>query len=390
MLQALNSIIDTRMAAKANLITGYNKPVHMEGARRKPKVHVIVPARNEQDSIGACLESLICQQGIEFQVTVVDDGSTDRTRTIAESFPHVRVLSSQEPTAGVTGKSAALISGARNAQAEWLLFTDADTVHYPGSLAATIKEAEDRGADLLSYSPEQVAVTWSERALMPVVFAELARTYPPARVNDPADPVVAANGQYILVRRKVYEKLGGHRAVASKVLEDVELARLFKSAGHKIWFRHGAGLVRTRMYRSFPAMVEGWTKNLALLFRHPVRLAIIRALEFAIIGSSLCAGAVLTVTRHSGLGLALLFVGLMFYFNFFIRILTAHFPWKATLLALFGLPLFSWLLLRSDLHANVRGAVTWKGRTYRDSGADGSSDSSIKEGSLNGLSHEKG
>lgn len=370
-------------------MTGYNKPDPMRFAR-EPKVQVIVPARNEQDCIAVCLESLIAQQGIEFQITVVDDGSTDRTRAIAESFPGVRVISSQEPTSGVTGKSAALISGARNAQAEWLLFTDADTAHYPGSLPAAVKEAEDHGADLLSYSPEQNAVTWSELALMPVVFAELAKTYPSARVNDPADPVVAANGQYILVRRKVYEKLGGHRAVASKVLEDVELARLFKSAGHKIWFRHGAGLVRTRMYRSFPAMVEGWTKNLALLFRHPVRLAIIRALEFAIIGSSLCAGAVLTVTRHTGLGLALLFVGLMFYFNFFIRILTAHFPWKATLAAVFGLPLFSWLLLRSYLHANVRGAVTWKGRTYTHSGAARCNDSSIKEGSLNGLSHEKG
>lgn len=362
----------------------------MEGARRKPKVHVIVPARNEQDCIAVCLESLIAQQGIEFQITVVDDGSTDRTRAIAESFPHVRVISSEEVVPGATGKSTALISGARNAQAEWLLLTDADTVHYPGSLAAAVKEAEERGVDLLSYSPEQDVVTWSEQALMPVVFAELARTYPPERVNDPADHAVAANGQYILVRRQVYEKLGGHAAVATRVLEDVELARLFKSTGHRIWFRYGAGLVKTRMYRSFPAMVEGWTKNLALLFRHPVRLAIIRALEFGIIAAGICGGVLLRAWGEPRAGLVWLLVGLMFYFNFLVRVLGAHFPWKANAVAVFGLPLFSWLLLRSYIHANVRGAVTWKGRTYTHSAAGKSQDSSTKEGSLNGLSHEKG
>lgn len=357
---------------------------------REPKVQVIIPARNEQDCIGACLESLITQQGIEFQVTVVDDESTDRTRAIAESFSDVCMIGSQEAVPGATGKSTALISGARNAQAEWLLLTDADTVHYPGSLAAAVKEAEDRGVDLLSYSPEQDVVTWSELALMPVVFAELAKTYPPARVNDPADPVVAANGQYILVRRKVYEELGGHTAVAIKILEDVELARLFKSAGRRIWFRHGAGLVKTRMYRSFSAMVEGWTKNLALLFRHPLRLAMVRALEFGIISAGICGGALLVRWRHPRLAFVCLLLGLMFYFKFFVRILAAHFPWKANLLALFGLPLFSWLLLRSYLHANVRGAVTWKGRTYTHSAAARCNDSSTKEGSLNGLSHEKG
>lgn len=356
---------------------------------RKPRVQVIVPARNEQDCIAACLASLTSQQGIEFQITVVDDGSTDRTRAIAESFSGVRVIGSQEAIHGATGKSTALVSGTRNAQAEWLLFTDADTVHYPGSLAAAVKEAEERGVDLLSYSPEQEVVTWSERALMPVIFAELARTYPPARVNDPADHVVAANGQYILVRRQVYEKLGGHTAVASRVLEDVELARLFKSAGRRIWFCYDAGLVKTRMYRSFPAMVEGWTKNLALLFPHPVRLAIIRALEFGIIGAAICGGVLLERWGQPKLGLASLLVGLMFYFNFLVRVLGAHFPWRANVVAVFGLPMFSWLLLRSYVHTNVRGAVTWKGRTYQHSAAQRSGDSSMEEGSLNGLSHEK-
>ncbi len=343
----------------------------------KPYVQVIVPARNEEDCIATCLESLAGQQGIAFQITVVDDGSTDRTRSIAESFPGVRVIGSGEAIAGAVGKCNALICGAHNAQAEWLLFTDADTFHYPGSLAAAVREAEERGADLLSYSPEQEVVSWSEQALMPVVFAELARTYPPDRVNDPSDPLAAANGQYVLVRRRAYEQMGGHRAVAGKVLEDVELARLFKNGGFKIWFGHGAGRVRTRMYRSFAAMVEGWTKNLALLFAHPVRLAVIRAAEFTIVMMAVLAGVTLIGWNHALLGFLCMAMGLIIYFNFFVRILSAHFSWRANLAAICGLPLFSFLLLRSYIHSSVRGSVVWKGRTYTQSASSRNVNSSV-------------
>src|SRR5947209_6603993 len=230
----------------------------MQSGDQNPYVQVIVPARNEQQCIGRCLQSLVSQQGIDFQVTVVDDGSTDQTRSIAKSFAGVRVISSCEPAPGISGKCHALVAGAAGSQAKWLLFTDADTLHLPGSLAAAVAEAEERNVDLLSYSPEQEVVTWSEQALMPVVFADLTRTYPTEAVNDPASAVVAANGQYLLARREIYEQLGGHAAVAARVLEDVELARLFKHAGHKVWFRYGAGIVRTRMYRDFSSLVEGW------------------------------------------------------------------------------------------------------------------------------------
>ena len=113
----------------------------MEIDHGKPTVNVIIPARNEEDCLGRCLQSLVAQQGISFQITVVDDGSTDRTRAIAESFPGVQVLRAAEPKPGVMGKCNALIIGAAGAKAQWLLFTDADTFHYPGSLAASVREA---------------------------------------------------------------------------------------------------------------------------------------------------------------------------------------------------------------------------------------------------------
>ena len=327
-------------------------------------VQVIIPARNEEDCIGRCLNSLVRQTGISYQITLVDDGSTDRTRAIAESFPGVRVISAGEPQRGLSGKCNALIRGVEGASAEWLLFTDADTFHYPGSLAAAVKEAEDRGVDLLSYSPEQEAGSWYERMLMPVVYAELTRVYPTEKINDPADAAVAANGQYILVRRSVYQGLGGHLAVADKLLEDVELARLFKQSNHKIWFRFGEGRVRTRMYRSFAALWEGWTKNLVLLFPHPLLLAGLRGLEFLAIVALAASSAILAVNKS---GTAAVWMGgaaVLLWGLFLFRIRRAHFSWGANLLSLFGLPFFSSLLIRSWLHSRVRGAVTWKGRKY--------------------------
>ena len=345
-------------------------------------VDVIIPARNEEDCLGRCLQSLMGQQGISFQITVVDDGSTDRTRAIAESFPGVRVLRAAEPKPGMTGKCNALITGTVGSRATWLVFTDADTFHYPGSLAAAVAEAESRKVDLLSYSPEQEATAWWELAVMPVVFAELARTYPPERVNDPADPTVAANGQYILVRRAVYDSLDGHAAVASNVLEDVELARIFKVSGHPVWFRQGMGLVRTRMYRSFRAMWEGWTKNLALLFRRPLALAVLRGFEFLLIALSLAAGlTLLSLGNRPGAFLPLAFAVLA-YMNFISRIRQAHFPWKANLMAFIGLPIFVSLLVRSHLHFNVRGELTWKGRKYSQSATNEVGGSSIRKGDL--------
>ena len=354
----------------------------MESDHAARKVDVIIPARNEEDCLGRCLQSLVAQQGISFQITVVDDGSTDRTRAIAESFPGVRVLSAGELKPGMTGKVNALVTGAAGSSAEWLLFTDADTFHYPGSLAASVREAENRKVALLSYSPEQETAAWWELAVMPLVFADLVRTYSSERINDPADPTVAANGQYILVRREVYEALGGHSALPLNVLEDIELAKIFKVSGHRIWFRYGAGIVRTRMYRTFSAMWEGWSKGLAILFRHPVMLAAWRALEFIAIVILLTTGLVMMAQHHVGGGAALFAAGTVFYLTFLFRIRQAHFPWKANLMAFIGLPIYVSLLLRSNLHFNRRGELTWKGRKYAQSAPKAADDSSIRKGDL--------
>src|ERR1700716_1874170 len=117
----------------------------------RPAVSVIVPARNEETCLVACLQSLVAQTGVSLEIIVVDDHSTDRTRETAQSSPGVRVIEAGPLPEGWTGKNNAVAAGAREARGQWLLFTDADTLHLPGSLARALAEARARQVDLLCY-----------------------------------------------------------------------------------------------------------------------------------------------------------------------------------------------------------------------------------------------
>jgi len=334
-----------------------------ETAASRPTVSVIVPARNEEACLGACLESLAAQTGVGFEIILVNDASTDRTREIAQSFPLVRMVEVDIPPSGWTGKNNAMAAGARVARGDWLLFTDADTVHLPGSTARAVAEAKQHGDALLSYSPEQEVHGFWEGAVMPVIFAELAVTYQPSWVSDPRSSAAAANGQYILITREAYDAIGGHGAVSDSLLEDVAVAKAVKASGRKIFFRFGGDAVRTRMYRSFAQLREGWTKNLALLFPAPQRLAILRLLEFLLIIGSLVT-VIFEIIQHRSRPAIAASVLCVVLFDIFIgRIKKAHFPFKANAVAIFGLPMFAYLLWRSRLF-HKHGKVLWKGRTY--------------------------
>jgi len=358
-----------------------------------PLVSVIVPARNEEACLGLCLESLVAQTGIDFEIIVVDDVSTDRTAEIARSFStdpvgaalqarpsnldfgagvtarhQLTVLSAPPLPDNWTGKNNAMSTGAKITKGKWLLFTDADTVHKPGSLARAVAEAEQHGAALLSYSPEQEVRTFWEKAVMPVIFAELAATYPPKKMNDLASPIAAANGQYLLISREAYDAVGGHTTIASDLLEDVAMARLVKSSGRKIFFRYGGDAVRTRMYRRWAQMKEGWTKNLALLFPRPRGLALLRSAEFMLITGNFVAAIWASLSGRSTFALEATLLTIILVGWFWMRIRRANFSQTTSFLAMGGLPIFAYLLVRSTRFHRSHN-VSWKGRQYGDSPA---------------------
>ena len=322
-----------------------------------------MPARDEQQVIATCVESLAKQSEIS-QIVVVNDQSSDETapivRDLATRITKLRLLEAQEPPPSWVGKNNALMLGARNATSDWLLFTDADVELEEGATARALQIATENNASLVSFSPQQITEKWYEKALIPFVYCRLARRFSYAAVNDPKSAAAAANGQFLLIRREVYEAIGGHARFASDVLEDVALATAVKAAGHRLWFGPGKGIVRARMYRTFGAMREGWTKNLYRLmggtpwkaFREgesafpwiPL-VVIFLGIKFPI---AMFAGVLLLVLRQMNYGSEL--VRNQYPFAFIIYYIPAAFLYAG--------------VLASSYRSNARGKVQWKGREY--------------------------
>ncbi len=338
------------------------------------ELSVVIPARNEQDVLGACLASLVSQSepgwllGKQWELIVVDDASSDRTHEIAAWTAGVMVIEAPKldtgSTSGFTGKTNACWAGAQTARGRLLVFTDADTIHQPGSLSRARHELEKYGVGMLSYSPRQITTGFLQRILMPLVFAELSLAYPMKRVNDPADRTAAANGQFLMVENEAYFAVGGHRGIGREVLEDVALARAFKRQRKGLRFRYGPDALATRMYRTTAAMMEGWTKNLALLFTNPIAMALMRLLDFLLIVGIPLVTVVypfLTTLQRTLLWI----VWLRVLWRFYARVAKSNFPPLDCALSVLGIPLFAYLLVRSMMQVRFAKAVEWKGRTYK-------------------------
>ena len=326
-------------------------------------VSAIVPARNEEATIAAAVESLAAQPEIK-EIIVVNDQSTDRTAAVlhqlSSRYARLCVLETKDLPSGWVGKNYAVSLGAAQATGDWLLFTDADGVHLPGSMTRALEDAAATGAGLVSYSPEQETHTWWEKALIPFVYTRLAHRFSYAEVSLLDSPAAAASGQYLLIRREDYARIGGHAAVAGEVLEDVALARLAKQAGIRLHFAYGSGIMRVRMYRTFGAMWQGWSKNLYPLMGGASRavgrelfrvvpwipllmlpLAVLH-LIWGVLGAALLAG------RHAAYAAEL-------RRNRFSSGLAVYY--------LPGVALYAAALLNSEWRY-ARGAVAWKGREY--------------------------
>lgn len=230
-----------------------------------PKISIIVPARNEEKNIDNCLDHLANQTYPNVEIIVVDDRSTDKTPDLLKKHNVKGVRIEKLPT-GWTGKNHAMFTGAKAASGDWLLFTDADTTHRPESVQTAVACALENDIDFLTLAPETESKSFWEKTVQPLAVGSLALWFNPEKVNDPNSGVVLANGQYILIKKSVYEKVGGNESVKNEVVEDVALAKKVKAAGFTIRFLNGTLLYSTRMYSSLKEIKTGWTRIFTYLF----------------------------------------------------------------------------------------------------------------------------
>ena len=341
------------------------------------ELSVIIPARNEERSLPTCLASLLIQSepgftlGHQWEIIIVNDDSTDKTREIAleVAATHTGVILLDAPPldlsnrGGFTGKSNACWTGAQAARGRHFLFTDADTIHETNDISRSLREAERHKAVLLSYSPRQIVSGFWQHAVMPLVFSELASVYPSKQVNDPVSSLAAANGQFLLVERDAYFSVGGHRAIGKDILEDVALAHNIKRSDRLIRFRYAPDALSTRMYATTSEMMEGWTKNLALLFPKPVALALWRILDLLLFfGLPALALGLYWLQPWQRSVILLLWIRTLW--RFYSRVARSNFPWFDVAISILGIPLFGYLLIRSVIHHRIKKKVAWKGRRY--------------------------
>ncbi|MGH7197776.1 MAG: glycosyltransferase [Candidatus Omnitrophota bacterium] len=252
-----------------------------------PLVSVIVPARNEEKNIENCLTHLLKQTYPRLEIIVVDDRSTDRTPQLIGSFQRtsktpVKNVRIEKLPPGWTGKNYAMFTGSKAAEGEWFLFTDADTTHRAESLSTALGCALERKIDFLTLAPETESKSFWEKTVQPLAVGSLALWFNPEKINAPNSEVTLANGQFILVRRDVYEKTGGNEAVRQEVVEDVEQAKRARSAGYLVQFLDGTRLYSTRMYGSLKEIRAGWTRILTYLFNKNVWAILHKIFLFAL------------------------------------------------------------------------------------------------------------
>ncbi len=232
-----------------------------------PSVAIILPVRDEAANIDAVVASLLAQEGVACELVVLDDGSTDATSILLAAWTaresRLRVRRIDTLPDGWAGKAHALHTGVGLTTAEWLLFTDADTRHAPATLRRMLGHALREGDDFLSMIPELTYIGVGMRLLTPLGGIALLERATPAELRDPLHKGAVANGQYILIRRAIYERVGGYAnpRLRRTFADDVYLAEEVKRRGGRVDLVSGRGLVRNEQWTTWDVAWRGWRKS---------------------------------------------------------------------------------------------------------------------------------
>ena len=328
----------------------------------RPRVSVLIPARNEAANIGACIKGFLAQDYDNFEIHVLNDQSTDRTGTIIDKFdeqhPAVQAIHGKPLPTGWMGKNWACHQLSRQAKGEILIFTDADNRPAPNAITNTVAYMQKLELGLLSAFPEKVTVTLSEKLVVPVIDMFVYAGLPLWLTYFSRFPsVAAASGLWIAFTREAYQHIGGHQAVSNQVVEDVELSRLAKRNGIRILTSAGTGVVSCRMYHSFGEVWDGFSKNLFGLVRYKTVPFFILILGLW----TMCVLPYITVWFPTLRELSIVAIVMNAAMRMALALKYRHPFWTSVILHPFGVLLT--LLIGINSYSQVkRGRLQWKGR----------------------------
>jgi chlorobactene glucosyltransferase len=337
-----------------------------------PRVSIILPVRNQANTVSECVTSLVGLDYPEKEIIVVDGSSNDGTQDILKSFDgKIRIVEEEPLPQGWVGKNWACHLGDKQATGDLLMFTDGDSIHARDSLAKTVNYLEATKADLVTLAPAAILRTFWEKLLQPPIFWLIMMFVGGKWVNDDHKPRWAlGNGQYMLFRREAYDKIGGHHAVRDRITEDYSLARLIKAQGLKLRMVTASDSLGVRMYSTLPEIWRGWRKNFYTvsgnhpLFRAAYRLMLLftfLVLPFIVLGYGVYLARVTPLNIYLATGAfmaSFLWLGLIIL----DRSIQVN-PIYALLL-----PLAILIYIGIGIDSTIRGALgrgfSWKGRVY--------------------------
>ncbi len=286
------------------------RPLTEEPLTAGPLVSIVLPARDEERGIAGAVRSHLDQTYHHIELLVVDDQSGDRTATAAtraaEGDARFRLIVGEPLPNGWVGKSWACWQGARVARGDWLLFSDADVLHDPQTLGHCLALATRLGRGGLTLSPRVDVATVAERLVMPAAATLIQNVLAPGfLVRSPRSQIVMAAGAYLLVRRDVYDRFGGHAGIGRHMVDDMALAQAVKRDGGLLVPADGTDLIRLRMYHDAAAMWRGWRKNASFAAMGDPTKGVVPALALAALGVAPFASAIIGARRGDGRLIAL-------------------------------------------------------------------------------------
>jgi hopene-associated glycosyltransferase HpnB len=248
-----------------------------------PDIDIVVPARDEVETIGPVIASLVAQEYAgTFRVTLVDDNSTDGTAAAAGSAANLRILRGQPKPPGWSGKLWAVAQGVAATTAPIVLLTDADIVHDRRHLATLVAKLLESRLMLVSEMVRLNCSSLAERALVPAFVYFFQMLYPFARINDPRSSVAGAAGGTVLVRREALERIGGIESIRQALIDDVTLAKAVKKVG-PIYLGHSGLATSIRPYPHFSDIWKMISRTAFTQLRYSLVLLLLTVLGLALV-----------------------------------------------------------------------------------------------------------